>query len=451
MADQSNAPVSILGLAQGILELSQDMTKYFQANNLVAPIFALDSQDPPDTPEYRRLHAALKTSLEDLQRLIDGPKKWLRVFCATGYDLGALQVALDFEFFQLVPARGEITLDNLAAQAGLDVDRTARVVRQLRTYRIFEELKPTVISHSSTSLAMQQDEELRAVVHYSLDEMLKAAADCNLAFKEHPYEAHQNKNPFVTRHGVGIFEYYKNNPDKARRFAKAMAGLRKLDRHLDYLLKDGFNWSALQGTVVDCGGCNGHISKSLAEVCFTAPRSSRFRLLGLVALVPDFRELQMYPDLNFIVQDSNADMLDEGQKSLPDHLRGRVAFSQHSFFEPQPVKNAAAFLIRQCTHNWADKEVVTIFKGFVPGLENSSPDTPLLINDIIIPEPGAWPRHQERIVRQVDMIMLVNCGAKQRTKAEFEALLKEADDRYEIRNVFDNGPLGLLEVYLRRS
>lgn len=151
------------------------------------------------------------------------------------------------------------------------------------------------------------------------------------------------------------------------------------------------------------------------------------------------------------MQDSNADMLAEGQESLPKDLDGRVAYTQHSFFDPQPVKDAAAFLIRQCTHNWADNDVVTIFKSFVPGLEASGPETPLLINDIIIPEPGTWPRHQERVVRQVDMVMLVNCGAKQRTKAEFEALLKEADPRYEIRNVFDNGPLGLLEVYLKRS
>lgn len=144
-------------------------------------------------------------------------------------------------------------------------------------------------------------------------------------------------------------------------------------------------------------------------------------------------------------------MLAEGRESLDDDLRDRVTYAQHSFFEPQPTKDAAAFLIRQCTHNWADHDVVTIFKSFVPGLEQSSPDTPLLINDIILPEPGAWPRHQERVVRQVDMVMLVNCGAKQRTKAEFEALLKEADSRYEIRNTFDNGPLGLLEVYLNRS
>lgn len=269
MATKDNTAVhgpSILALAHNILEITQDMTKYFQANNLVAPTFALDSQDPPDTAEYRDLHATLKTSLEDLQRLIDGPRKWLRTFCCTGYDLGALQVALDFEFFQLVPAHGDITLEDLAQKAGLDVDRTSRIIRQLITYRLFEELRPRVICHSSTSLVMQQDEELRSVVHYSLDEMLKAAADCNISLKANPYEAHQNQNPFVTRHGVGIFEFYKNDPEKARRFAKAMAGLRRMDRHLDYLLKGGFNWSAIKGTVVDCGGGNGHISKSLAQV-----------------------------------------------------------------------------------------------------------------------------------------------------------------------------------------
>lgn len=144
-------------------------------------------------------------------------------------------------------------------------------------------------------------------------------------------------------------------------------------------------------------------------------------------------------------------MLKQGEAKLTDDIRDRVSFVQHSFFEAQPREGAAAFLIRQCTHNWADPDVVTIFKSLVPGLESSSRDTPLLINDIVLPELDAWPKHRERLARQVDMIMLVNCGAKQRTKAEFEALLKEADPRYEIRNVLDNGPLGLLEVYLVRD
>jgi hypothetical protein len=269
MATQVNAAIpgpSILALAQNIFDLTQDVSKYLQASNLTAPTFALDSQDPPDTPEYRSLHATLKTSLEDLQRLINGPRKWLRTFCCTGYDLGALQATLDFQFFDLVPDHGGIRLEELAQKAGLEVDRTSRIIRQLMTYRFFEEFQPRFISHSSTSLLVKQDEESRSVIHYSLDEMLKAAADTNTSLKANPFETHQNLNPFVIRHGVGIFEFYKNDAPKARRFAKATAGLRRMDRHLDFLLKDGFNWSAIRGTVVDCGGGNGHISKSLAQV-----------------------------------------------------------------------------------------------------------------------------------------------------------------------------------------
>ena len=105
---------SILALAQKTVELTQDMTKYFLAINLVAPTFALDCHDPPDTPEYRGLHAIQKTSLEDLQRLIDGPRNWLRASCCTSYNLGALQAAHDLAFFQLVAAHGDITVEDLA-------------------------------------------------------------------------------------------------------------------------------------------------------------------------------------------------------------------------------------------------------------------------------------------------------------------------------------------------
>ena len=89
-------------------------------------------------------------------------------------------------------------------------------------------------------------------------------------------------------------------------------------------------------------------------------------------------------------------MLAEGQKLLTDDIRDCISFSKQSFFEPQPYKDAAAFLIRQCTHNWADHDVVTMFKSMIPGLEGSAPDTPLLINDIVLPEARTVPRHKER-------------------------------------------------------
>ncbi|KAI0535678.1 S-adenosyl-L-methionine-dependent methyltransferase [Xylaria digitata] len=410
---------SVLSLAEDILEQAKAITHCYQANNVAVPTFPLQSSDPPTTPEYQSLQNDLRTSIEDLQRLVEGPRKFLRSFAAQVYDLASFQIALDFEFFTIIPAEGEISFEELSNRAGLDLDRVSRLVRMLITFRFFEEKTPGFISHSSSSIVLLKDEELRCTVHYTLDELFKAAADSNVSLKSTPFEADNQHCPFKTRHGLGIFEWYNANPHNASRFAKAMAGATRMDRHINEL-RDCFPWGNLRGTVVDIGGGSGHISMTLAK---------------------------LFPHLKFVVQDQN-EMLIEGQKLISDKVRDRMSFQRYSFFDPQPFKDAAAFFICQCTHNWCDRDVVTIFKSMVPGLESSKPGTPFLINDIIMPEPGIWPRLAEREVRQIDIVMLVGFGAKQRIRAEFLALLTEADPRYEIRNVYETGPRGLLEVYL---
>ncbi|KAB8235180.1 O-methyltransferase-domain-containing protein [Aspergillus alliaceus] len=413
--------VSILALAEAVLEQTKAITKYLQANSIAAPTFSSTASVPPNTPEYLALQSKVRESLEDLQRLIEGPTKFYRSFFMGVYELAAFQIALDFDFFTLVPTEGEIALEELAAKAVLDQDRTSRVVRLLITQRFFQERRPGYISHNLFSVALQ-DEELRSLVHYSFDEMLKAAADSTVSLKATPYESDSDHCPFNTRHKVPIFQYYAQNPDKAGRFARAMAGYRRMENSINEL-RDNFPWGQLQGTVVDIGGGSGHVAMILAR---------------------------LFPQLDFVVQDGSTHMLAEGQKLLAEEIRERITFRQHNFFEPQPVRGAAAFLLRQCTHNWADADVVTIFKAVVTGLEGSAPETPLLINDVILPESGTISRQKEREMRQADMVMLVSFGAKQRTQKEFGTLLKEADPRYEIRRVHETGALGLLEVYLKR-
>ncbi|RYP70070.1 hypothetical protein DL771_005687 [Monosporascus sp. 5C6A] len=141
-------------------------------------------------------------------------------------------------------------------------------------------------------------------------------------------------------------------------------------------------------------------------------------------------------------------MLQQGRSKLPPSIQDRVTYMQYDFFSPQPMRDVAAFFIRQCIHNWSDRNAIRIFQAFVPGLEGSKPGTPLLINDTIMPEPGAWPAHEERMLRQMDILMMIGLGAKQRTRAEFETLLKQADPRYEVKSVFADGALGLLGVCL---
>ena len=112
---------------------------------------------------------------------------------------------------------------------------------------------------------------------------------------------------------------------------------------------------------------------------------------------------------------------------------GRITFMVHDFFSEQPVKDAGAYFLRQVTHNWNDEDCVKIFKALVPAIEAAGPGTPLLINDTIVPEHGTTSRYQEHAFRQVDIMMLVALGAKQRTEKEFAELLARADARLKVR------------------
>lgn len=158
---------SILQLAESILENTKEVTKYLEASNVALPSFSPTAGELPKTPDFQKLQSRLRTQLEDLQLLIDGPSTFFRHFLMRGYEIAAFQIALDFDFFTLVPAEGEIELGDLAGKAGLDQDRTGRIMRLLITHHFFQERRPGFFSHNSFSITLQKDDEMRSMVHYS--------------------------------------------------------------------------------------------------------------------------------------------------------------------------------------------------------------------------------------------------------------------------------------------
>ena len=164
-SDTENA--SILRLAESILENTKEITSYLQSSNIALPTFSPSSEELPSTPDFQKLQSSLRTQLEDLQLLVDGPPRFYRHFLMQGYEIAAVQIALDFGFFTLVPGEGSISVEDLAHNAGLDPDRTGRVMRLLITHRFFQESRPGFFSHNSFSIALQGDDEMRSMVHYS--------------------------------------------------------------------------------------------------------------------------------------------------------------------------------------------------------------------------------------------------------------------------------------------
>jgi hypothetical protein len=120
-------------------------------------------------------------------------------------------------------------------------------------------------------------------------------------------------------------------------------------------------------------------------------------------------------------------------------------------------------------HNLNDSQFTKLLQAAVPALEKCAPETPLLINDTVLPNPGEKPAWEEWSLRQMDLCMWVCFGAKQRSVDEFRKLIRQADSRLEvsrpchdghllrrIANAFSSqlvkvhstGPMGLLEVRL---
>lgn len=54
-----------------------------------------------------------------------------------------------------------------------------------------------------------------------------ATSETSKSIRASPFETDGSDNPFVTRHGAPYFEYYRQDPRRAARFASAMAGIGK--------------------------------------------------------------------------------------------------------------------------------------------------------------------------------------------------------------------------------
>jgi hypothetical protein len=163
-------------------------------------------------------------------------------------------------------------------------------------------------------------------------------------------------------------------------------------------------------------------------------------------------------------------MLSSATQNDLSGLNGRVTFMPHDFFTDQPISGAAAYLLRYITHNWSDSDCVRIFRALVPALERSLPGTPVLINDVVLPDFGSTNKYRENRMRQVDIMMMLVLGAKQRSEKDFRCLLAEADPRFtvsylvlldgrsfiltnclKIKAVHGKGDMKLIEAYLQNS
>lgn len=215
-----------------------------------------------------------------------------------------------------------------------------------------------------------------------------------------------------------IYAVLGSNPERAVQFGNAMVVYSKKPEQDPAFLTDFFDWASLgQARVVHVGGGPGPIAMALAK---------------------------RHGNLHVVAQDM-AFMLGAGDAGVPEELKGRVTIVPHdSFFASQTVA-ADVFLFRWSLRNWADKHCIMALRAQIPMLKSGGR---VIIQDIILPEPGAGPLWRERSARSNDLSLAASFNSRDRSAAEWKALLQEADSRFVLKSVAEpkGSALGILEV-----
>ena len=200
------------------------------------------------------------------------------------------------------------------------------------------------------------------------------------------YSVRTGRPGFEKHLGMPVFDWLARNPEEASRFSETMVGFHGAEPPA---VAAAYDFSGA-GTIVDVGGATGNLlSAVLAR--HPGPRGVLF-------------------DLPHVVGDAPALI---GARGLAD----RVAIEAGSFFEGVPA-GGDVYLLSHVIHDWGEDQCLTILGNCRRAM---GPESRLLIIEMVLPEGDA--PHPGKLL---DLMMLVGPGGRERTEAEYAALLGEA-------------------------
>jgi hypothetical protein len=198
--------------------------------------------------------------------------------------------------------------------------------------------------------------------------------------------------PFEHVYGTDIFGYVQAHPDLGARFHAAMGDRTRM---VDGAILEAFDFSASR-TLVDVGGGRGVL------------------LAGV---------LQAYPGINGVLFDL-PDVVARAEPVLAlDDVRDRCKVVGGDFFGSVPA-GGDAYMLKSIIHDWDDEHAITILRNCRTAM---SPNSTLLLMETVIP-PG-----NEPFVGKIHDLLMLAIGGRERTEAEFNALLTAAG--FELKRI----------------
>jgi SAM-dependent methyltransferase len=151
--------------------------------------------------------------------------------------------------------------------------------------------------------------------------------------------------------------------------------------------------------------------------------------------------LQFTPDITGTVFDTASTIETAKQGLGNDASSRRCSYVIGDFFGSVP-QGADAYLLCGVIHDWDDRRAIKILRNCRRAMAGKGR---LLIVDMVVPDTGA-----RSFSKLLDLNMLAMTGGRERTKAEFRALLDAAD--YKLTRIIPTmAPQSVLEAVSRVS
>ena len=317
------------------------------------------------------------------QRLAPAPVAMLDLILA-GWTSQAIEAAAELGIADALAA-GPLTADDLARRLGADPDALSRLLRALISRGVFRQhgngayglnpLADTLRSDAPTSMA-------GAALFYGSPQHREDWSTLAEAVRS-------GKATIPVLRGKGVFEYFSDDPHLAKLFNDAMTSISALAEHA---VVAAFDFNACP-VVVDVGGGHGRL---LATILAAAP-STR----GVLYELPDVAA---------------------GAPPLMAKLgvAERVRIETGSFFDSVPA-GGNAYVLKHVIHDWPDDEAVRILRNLRAA---SQANTTVLLVELVIPE-----HDRDFIGKWADLEMLLGANGRERTAAEYRALLERSGFR----------------------
>ncbi len=290
-----------------------------------------------------------------------------------------------------------MSVRSIAQAIEADPDMLRRLLNALSAVGVFERTPEGLFGHNELSRVLRRDHPAsqRAIVEIVFgDEHYEAWGMLDRSVKT-------GKTAFDLRNGMPIFDYFGERPDRSAACGEAMTSTTRM---LESAILSAHSFKPFE-LAVDVGGSQGSLLRSI---------------------------LAKHPEARGVIFD-----LPEVAELVKPSLEGtRITAEAGSFFE-SVTAGGDLYLLKFILHDWTDAQSAMILsniraairpRGRVAIFEMVLPDLP-------VPHPGWF----------MDLNMMAMTGGRERTVAEYDALLSAAGFRTD-RITRTASPMAVIEA-----